>query len=100
MLLYWTLLKFAADNKYKFFDFGRSTPGEGTYKFKQQWGAESQSLQWETWKIRKKGLYHKSSDTNQTMHGRIRSIAERIIQMTPLAVATFFGNRLRKYISL
>jgi len=22
---------------YKVFDFGRSTPGEGTYKFKEQW---------------------------------------------------------------
>ena len=100
MLLYWTFLKFAADSRYKFFDFGRSTPGEGTYKFKKQWGTRSHSLQWETWKIKKRGPHHISSDINQNLDGRVRIMAERIIQMTPLALATFFGSRLRKYISL
>ena len=28
-------------------DFGRSTPDEGTYKFKEQWGAEPVPLHWE-----------------------------------------------------
>ena len=31
------------------FDFGRSTPHEGTYQFKQQWGAAPQQLYWEYW---------------------------------------------------
>jgi hypothetical protein len=31
------------------FDFGRSTPGEGTFKFKEQWGAEPVPLHWEYW---------------------------------------------------
>ena len=100
MLLYWTFLQFAADNRYKFFDFGRSTPGEGTYKFKKQWGARPHPLQWETWKIEKKRLHQISSDINQNVDGRVRIMAEKIIQMTPLALATFFGSRLRKYISL
>ena len=46
MLLYWTFLAFAADNGYGQFDFGRSTPGEGTYRFKSQWGAEPHQLYW------------------------------------------------------
>jgi hypothetical protein len=29
------------------FDFGRSTPNEGTFHFKQQWGAEATPLHWE-----------------------------------------------------
>ena len=29
------------------FDFGRSTPGEGTFKFKEQWGAQPVPLHWE-----------------------------------------------------
>ena len=29
------------------FDFGRSTPDEGTYKFKEQWGAAPVPLHWE-----------------------------------------------------
>ena len=29
------------------FDFGRSTPNEGTFHFKKQWGAEATPLAWE-----------------------------------------------------
>ena len=28
-------------------DFGRSTPNEGTYHFKEQWGAQPEPLYWE-----------------------------------------------------
>lgn len=46
MLLYWRMLEYACDNGYTTFDFGRSTPGEGTYRFKKQWGAEPFPLHW------------------------------------------------------
>lgn len=36
MLLYWGFLAYASDHGFKRFDFGRSTPGEGTYRFKEQ----------------------------------------------------------------
>ncbi len=49
MLLYWTVLSFACENKYGIFDFGRSTPGEGTYRFKEQWGAQPFPLYWHYW---------------------------------------------------
>lgn len=49
MFLYWTVLKFACDNGYNVFDFGRSTPGEGTYRFKEQWGAKPVPLYWHYW---------------------------------------------------
>ena len=34
---------------FRTFDFGRSTPGEGTFHFKRQWGAEPRELVWEYW---------------------------------------------------
>jgi hypothetical protein len=34
---------------YGSFDFGRSTPGEGTYRFKEQWGAKPVQLYWHYW---------------------------------------------------
>jgi len=34
---------------YKKFDFGRSTIDAGTYKFKEQWGAQPQKLYWYYW---------------------------------------------------
>jgi FemAB-related protein (PEP-CTERM system-associated) len=55
-LLYWEMISFAIRQGYRTFDFGRSTPGEGTYRFKQQWGAESHELVWEYWTARKRAL--------------------------------------------
>jgi serine/alanine adding enzyme len=49
MLLYWHALKFACEMGYRSFDFGRSTPGEGTYRFKEQWGAKPVQLYWHYW---------------------------------------------------
>lgn len=49
MLLYWSVLKFACQQGCRFFDFGRSTPGEGTYRFKKQWGAQPVQLYWHYW---------------------------------------------------
>lgn len=49
MVLYWTVLKYACDHGYRVFDFGRSTPNEGTYRFKAQWGAVPVPLYWHYW---------------------------------------------------
>lgn len=49
MLLYWSVLEFACNRGYKKFDFGRSSPDAGTYKFKAQWGSEPEPLHWQYW---------------------------------------------------
>jgi FemAB-related protein (PEP-CTERM system-associated) len=46
MLLYLRVLEYACNHGYQVFDFGRSSPGEGTYKFKEQWGAAPVPLHW------------------------------------------------------
>lgn len=56
MMLYWTVLSYAADNGFKKFDFGRSTPHEGTYQFKMQWGAQPVRLYWHYWLSRGNAL--------------------------------------------
>jgi len=48
-MLYWEMLRFAIARKFRKFDFGRSTPGAGTYEFKRQWGAQPHELTWEYW---------------------------------------------------
>jgi serine/alanine adding enzyme len=45
--LYWEAIKFAIEKGFLNFDFGRSTPNEGTYNFKKQWGAEPVQLYWQ-----------------------------------------------------
>jgi len=49
MLLYWSVLEFGCKEGYKYFDFGRSSPEGGTYKFKKQWGAQPETLHWQYW---------------------------------------------------
>jgi len=46
-LLYWEAIRFAIGNGSRKFDFGRSTPGEGTFRFKKQWGAKPVQLYWQ-----------------------------------------------------
>jgi serine/alanine adding enzyme len=47
VLLYWDAIRFATDSGVAVFDMGRSTPNEGTFKFKAQWGATPVPLHWE-----------------------------------------------------
>lgn len=46
-LLYWEAIRIAINDGFSRFDFGRSTPGEGTYRFKEQWGAKPHPLHWQ-----------------------------------------------------
>ena len=46
MLLYREALGFAIGSGCKVFDFGRSTRGAGTWKFKKQWGAQERQIWW------------------------------------------------------
>ncbi|MBU5613489.1 FemAB family XrtA/PEP-CTERM system-associated protein [Geomonas azotofigens] len=46
-LLYWEAIRLAIEEGALCFDFGRSTPGEGTYQFKKQWGARAVALHWQ-----------------------------------------------------
>ena len=46
-LLYWSVIEWAIERRLACLDFGRCTPGEGTYQFKLQWGATPEPLSWE-----------------------------------------------------
>lgn len=47
MWMYWQLLQRAIEMGSIEFDFGRSTIGSGTYKFKEQWGAKPYPAIWQ-----------------------------------------------------
>ncbi len=49
MLLYWTCVEQAIRRGSTVFDFGRSTHGSGTYRFKAQWGAQPLPMFWHYW---------------------------------------------------
>ncbi len=97
MLLYWTLLAFAADNGFKFFDFGRSSIGGGTFHFKEQWGACPKPLFWYEWKP-KRG--RETSGISREGSTKKRELAAMLWSRLPLAGANWLGPRIRKYIPL
>jgi FemAB-related protein (PEP-CTERM system-associated) len=45
-LMYWEAIRHGISLGLVRFDLGRSTLGAGTFKFKQQWGAKPEGLQW------------------------------------------------------
>ena len=49
MGLYWHMLQYACYQRCHTFDFGRSTQGASTYRFKKQWGATPMQLHWHYW---------------------------------------------------
>jgi FemAB-related protein (PEP-CTERM system-associated) len=93
MLLYWGFLKYSCENGFRRFDFGRSTPGEGTYKFKEQWGATPYPLSWYS-----KGL--SQNNGYSVRNGEIRKIIEKTWSRLPQCLVDIVGPKLRKYIIL
>ena len=94
MMLYWNFLKYASDHGYKQFDFGRSTPDEGTYKFKAQWGAKPKPLHWHYIMI------NNSEFRNDDSISSHRDAIVKLWQKLPLGVANLIGPAIRKHISL
>jgi FemAB-related protein (PEP-CTERM system-associated) len=97
MLLYWTLLAHVTDAGCRVFDFGRSTPGEGTYRFKEQWGAVPYELRWQD--LTPEG--EPAVETAPSGQGsKVRALVESAWQRLPLSMANLLGPSVRKYISL
>jgi hypothetical protein len=94
MLLYLRMLEFACDNGYRVFDFGRSSPGEGTYRFKEQWGAVPAPLFWHYI-----SLDGKTPDARGTGKASFE-MAARCWQKLPVVVTKIIGPGIRKHISL
>lgn len=46
MLLYWEFMARAIERGARVFNFGRTTPGSGTHRFKLQWGGTTLPLPW------------------------------------------------------
>jgi FemAB-related protein (PEP-CTERM system-associated) len=112
MLLYRGFLSFAAANRFPFFDFGRSTPEQGTFRFKKQWGAIPYDLHWANFdsKINRKEEQHLTIGSGSLLHSgsknRLpvitvkRHLPASIIMNMPIPVCRALGSITRKFISL
>ena len=89
-LLYWSVLEFACNQGYEVFDFGRSTPDEGTYKFKEQWGAKPTQLYWHYW-IHNGGLLPELNPHNPKYE-----LAIKLWRKLPLSLTKLIGPSIVK----
>jgi FemAB-related protein (PEP-CTERM system-associated) len=88
MLLYWEMLRAAVADGHKTFDFGRSTPDEGTFQFKRQWGAEPRPMCWEYWLPAGQSLPDQSPKNSKF------ATAISLWQKLPLGVANAVGPHI------
>ncbi len=90
MLLYWSVLQFACERGFRVFDFGRSSPDSGPFKFKAQWGAAPVPLYWHYW-VRDGGPLPNLTPNNPRMQ-----LAIRVWRRLPVAITRLIGPPLVK----
>lgn len=92
MVLYWTAIEEACARGCRILDFGRSSPGTGTFEFKRQWGATPRPLAWST--------FPRPGAAVPTFSGR--GLKERILvecwKRLPIGVSRYLGPRVRAWI--
>jgi FemAB-related protein (PEP-CTERM system-associated) len=87
-LMYWAMLEYAIKEGYKVFDFGRSSPGDGPFHFKRQWGAEPQPLHWEY------ALLGAGNLPDQSPKNPKFKLAIEAWKRMPVGIATMIGPHL------
>lgn len=90
MLLYCSMLEYACRQGFHIFDFGRSTPGSGTFRFKEQWGAKPVPLHWYYWLASGEALPDLSPRNPKY------ELGIKLWRRLPLSVATWIGPFLSR----
>lgn len=92
MRMYWEMLRYCISVGAKAFDFGRSTPGSGTYKFKEQWGAKPIQLHWHYW-------LRESTELPVLNHSNPKyARAAELWRRMPLWCANLIGPHIARYL--
>ncbi len=92
MILYWRIMQRAIAEGFRVLDFGRSTPGEGTYHFKTQWGAEAGPMCWEY------GLVASEDVPDRSPSNRRFQAAIAVWRHLPVVLATCLGPQISRYL--
>jgi FemAB-related protein (PEP-CTERM system-associated) len=91
-MLYWEAIKYACENGFEYFDFGRSTRDSGTFMYKKQWGAEQVQLYYQYF------LYKANKVPNHNVNNSRYELAINIWKNLPLSIANTFGPRLVRFL--
>jgi serine/alanine adding enzyme len=85
MLLYWSFMEAMIERGVTAFNFGRSSPGASTHRFKMQWGGRTVPLPWLEWTPRARNNGGPSS---------VAQLLSRAWSRLPLPVANRLGPPL------
>jgi len=88
MLLYWWILRVAAERGYQQLDFGRSTRESGTHMFKKLWDTHDVQLYWANWTA------DGASSLNLNQNSLKYRIATSLWKHIPLSVCNLVGPQL------
>jgi hypothetical protein len=86
MLLYWSFMEEMISRGATIFNFGRSTPGASTHRFKAQWGGRDVPLPWLQWAAR--------PNANGAGVSPLAQMASAAWRRLPLNVANLVGPAL------
>ena len=91
MALYWEFMQRAIAQGCTTFNFGRSTPGANTHRFKLQWGGHDEPLHW---------YQYSSSGRTATPNpdAGLMAMAPRVWRRLPLALTNRLGPRVVRFI--
>ena len=92
MMLYGAVLEYACQQGFQVFDFGRSSPDSGTYRFKEQWGAQPHQLYWYYWMGQGRQVPQLNPQNPKY------ALAIRLWQNLPLPIANLLGPHIVKYL--
>lgn len=92
MMLYGSVLKYACEQGYQVFDFGRSSKDSGTYRFKEQWGAKPVQLRWYYW------LHDGDRLPELNPQNPKYGLAIEMWKRLPLPIANWLGPNISKYL--
>jgi FemAB-related protein (PEP-CTERM system-associated) len=92
MLLYSSVLEHACREGLHVFDFGRSTPDSGTYRFKEQWGARPHQLHWYYWTAGGEAIPQLNPQNPKYQ------AAIKVWQRLPLPIANWLGPHIVKFL--
>jgi FemAB-related protein (PEP-CTERM system-associated) len=90
--MYWDIMKQASAEGRRVFDFGRSTPNDGTYHFKEQWGAKPEPLCWEY------AMLNGAPVPLEDRHGAKFQTSIELWKRLPLALAMRIGPRIARLV--
>ncbi len=89
--MYWELMKFAAERGMRWFDFGRSKKGTGSYAFKTQWSMNVESLDYQVLLVRRKTVPNFSP-----LNPKFK-LATQVWKLMPLRLTTWIGPRVVRW---